>query len=135
RALAPDLARASARGARLARGAAPADPAGEELVLLARAERAIRASEPALALTFLDDLERRFPTSSMIEERRAARLLAGCALSNPGARRRAELFIEERAASVYTDRVRRSCGLEPPHLTEAPSQATPRATPKPPSRP
>jgi hypothetical protein len=112
RATAPRRATSGAR-ARLARApAAPSDPAAEELALLARAERAIRTGQPALALSFLDELDARFPGSTMLEERGAARLLADCALSAPGSRRRAELFLSDRAASVYTDRLRRSCGVE-----------------------
>jgi len=113
--------RATPGRALLARApAASADPIAEELALLSRAERAIRASEPALALSFLAELEARFPISTLLEERAAARLLAECALSNPGARRRAELFLNDRAASVYTDRVRRSCALEAPAAINLP---------------
>jgi hypothetical protein len=112
-------ARAAPGSARVMRAAAaPSDAVSDELQLLSRAERAIRAGEALLALSFLDELDARFPRSAMLEERAAARLLAECALSNPGARRRAELFLNDRAASVYTDRVRRSCGIEPPRATK-----------------
>jgi hypothetical protein len=117
-------ARATPGRARVTRvAAAPNDPVSDELQLLARAERAIRSGEALLALSFLDELDARFPRSAMLEERAAAHLLAGCALSNPGARRRAELFLSDRAASVYTDRVRRSCGIETPATTN-PSPAS-----------
>jgi hypothetical protein len=79
------------------------------LALLARVERAIRASEPELALTLLAELERRHPRSSLVEERAAARLLAGCLRGDSTARARAERFVREHAASVYVERVRRSC--------------------------
>lgn len=127
RATAGHPARATPGRVQLSRApAASNDPVAEELTLLSRAERAIRAGEPMLALSFLDELDARFPSSMLLEERLAARLLAECALSNPGSRRRAELFLSDRAASVYTDRVRRSCGLEPPAAID-PSPASPAA--------
>jgi hypothetical protein len=88
------------------------DPFADELSLLQRAERAIRSGEAPLAMSFLDELDRRFPQSTLSEERSAARVLAECALSAPDARRRAELFLRDREASVYSDRVRRLCELE-----------------------
>jgi len=88
------------------------DPFAEELALLERAERAIRSDQAALALSFLEELDQRFPKSSLLEERTAARVLAGCALGEPLARTRAELFLRDRQASVYTDRVRRLCKLD-----------------------
>ena len=113
-------ARAPARHTPSARsGTTPAhDPFADELALLERAERAIRSDQAALALSFLDDLDQRFPKSSLLEERTAARVLADCALGEPPARARAELFLRDRQASVYTDRVRRLCRLDalPPTL-------------------
>jgi hypothetical protein len=50
----------------------------EELALLARAERAVRADNSALALALIDELEARFPSSRLLEERRAVELLAHC---------------------------------------------------------
>ena len=92
--------------------AAASDPFLEELALLARVDRAIRASEPELALTLLDELERRHPRSSLGEERAAARLLADCLLREPSASARAERFVREQAGSVYVERVRSACGVE-----------------------
>jgi hypothetical protein len=107
--------------------AASADPQLEELALLQRAERAIRADRPQLALSFLDELEKRYPKSALIEERTAARVLADCASSEPAARQRAESFLSARQASVYSDRVRRWCGLgaapvSPPRGDGSPSR-------------
>jgi len=98
--------------ATIERLAAPADPFADELALLQRAERAIRADQADLALTFLDDLDRRYPASTLAEERSAARLLARCALHEPQARTRAELFLRDRPTSVYSDRLRRLCEIE-----------------------
>jgi hypothetical protein len=79
---------------------------------LQRAERALRAGTPELALSFLDELDRRYPRTRFIEERSAARLMARCALAEPDARANAELFLHDRRSSVYSDRVRELCGLE-----------------------
>jgi hypothetical protein len=84
----------------------------EELALLARVDRAIRADEALLASTLLAELAQRYPRSSLIEERDAARLLVDCALHEPTARARADRFVREHAASVYVERVRSSCALE-----------------------
>jgi hypothetical protein len=83
----------------------------DELDLLRRAERAIRAREVSLALSFLDELDRRHPGSSLMEERTAARVLAECTRSPLDARARAERFLALHAGSVYTDRIGRACAL------------------------
>jgi len=103
----PPRRRPAARGAR-----AEDDAYAAELALLTRAERAIRAHEAPLALTFLDELDRRFPNARFVEERSAARVLAECELSAPTARARAELFLRSSSSSVYSDRVRRSCQID-----------------------
>jgi hypothetical protein len=84
----------------------------DEIALLSRADRALRAGEGELALSFLNELERRYPDSKLTEERGAARIMAECALAAPGAVARAERFLRDRRASVYSDRVLRSCGIE-----------------------
>ncbi|HVZ33809.1 MAG TPA: hypothetical protein VG963_15360, partial [Polyangiaceae bacterium] len=84
-----------------------------ELVLLQRAERAIRSGEPDLALSFLDDLDRRHPDTRLVEERTAARLMARCARHEPGAAEQAELFLRDRHKSVYSDRLSALCQIEP----------------------
>ncbi|MEO8182458.1 MAG: hypothetical protein ABI895_26780 [Deltaproteobacteria bacterium] len=93
---------------------APSSPANgfaQELALLQRAERALRAGEAALSLSLVGELERRYPASTLSEERAAVRILAECSADLPGARTRAERFLGARLASVYTDRVRRVCEL------------------------
>lgn len=83
-----------------------------ELALLSRADRAIRAGEAELALSFVNELDLRYPDSKLTEERGAARIMAECALAAPGAVARAERFLSDHPASVYSDRVLRSCGIE-----------------------
>jgi hypothetical protein len=87
-----------------------ADP--DELALLQRTERALRNGDPSLAVSFLDELDERFPNTLLGEERTAARILAECARSEVLARARALRFIGDRADSVYSDRIRRACHLE-----------------------
>ena len=83
-----------------------------ELALLQRTERALRAGEAELALSFVSELEQRYPESPFREERGAARIMAECALGRPGATERAASFLRERSASVYSDRVRQKCMTE-----------------------
>jgi hypothetical protein len=85
---------------------------GDELTLLQRAKRALRAGTPELALSVLDELDRRYPKTRFVEERTAARLMARCAHGEPDARANAELFLRDRRSSVYSDRVRELCELE-----------------------
>lgn len=93
------------------------DTFAAELALLERAERAIRAEEGALALSFLAQLDREFPATSLREERRAARVLARCVEArsgNPDERARARAGAEEylaRSSSLYAGRVQQLCEL------------------------
>ena len=92
-------------------------PAGQqalntELILLQRAERAIRSGEPELALSLLHELDQQQPNTRLGEERNAARLMARCARGDTAAHAEAEQFLRERRASVYSDRVRELCGLK-----------------------
>jgi hypothetical protein len=104
--------RRAARSDGKARTHANDDAFGDELALLQRAERALRAGTPELSLSFLDDLDRRYPKTRFVEERAAARLMARCARGEPDTRADAELFLRDRRTSVYSDRVRELCGLE-----------------------
>lgn len=85
-----------------------------ELALLRRAERAIRAGDPTLALILLDRLEREHPASRLTEERAAARILVECARAGALARPEARRFLERHPSSVYSDRINRACELTAP---------------------
>lgn len=84
-------------------------PFDEELALLQRVERAIRANEYSLALALLKELDERFATTRLGEERQAARLIAECRLNLPGSRQRGEHFMLERPNSVYANRLQMAC--------------------------
>jgi hypothetical protein len=95
----------------------PTSAFAAEVALLERAERAIRAGEGARALALLEELEQKFPASTLREERAAARVLAGCeqAGSNGAAAREAARVAAERflaqGSALYADRVRQLCEL------------------------
>jgi hypothetical protein len=94
-------------------GAVRSQPASvAELMLLSRAERAIRASDGRLALAFITELEQDHPGTRFAEERQALRVLAECLLREPGAQTRAVAFLQARPTSVYSDRVQRLCLTE-----------------------
>lgn len=96
------------------------DAFSEEVALLERTERAIRAGEATLALAFLAELDQKFPSAAMPEERAAALVLARCVQTQTGdggpnaqreARAGAERFLVGSPASVYSERIRSACQL------------------------
>jgi hypothetical protein len=105
--------------ARAAENPANAPTTSGELALLRRAERAIRAGDPALALILLDQLERTHPKSALGEERTAARILVECARSGELAKPEAARFLEKHPSSVYSDRIVRACRLEASGISES----------------
>lgn len=90
--------------------AAPA--ASEELSLLQRAERAVRADNAALALALIGELEARYPRSTLLEERSAIELLAHCRAGASDASSRATRFLRQHPQSLYAGRVRELCAAE-----------------------
>lgn len=80
-------------------------------MLLDRAERALRNQNPALATALIDEVIRRFPRSSLLEERGAIELMARCQAGGD-ARAIASLrggFERSYPKSVYAERVARDC--------------------------
>jgi hypothetical protein len=126
--------RPRAHPAREPQRTAPASTS-EELILLQRAERAIRAADGALARSFIAELDARFPKTTWREERSAILVLAACALEEPSAESDAREFLRRHTASVYFDRIQMFCrqGATPsangmtPRETGGPSSDTHRA--------
>lgn len=82
----------------------------EEATLLERAQRALAAREPGVALETLAEHERRFPRGALAEEREAAKVLALCALGRVNeARALARAFVNASPRSVLVPRVEHSC--------------------------
>jgi hypothetical protein len=85
----------------------------DELSLLERAERAVRAHNPDLALALASELERRHPSTALDEERRAIELMALCQSGSSRARRLGERFLQRYPESVYAARISTECGPSP----------------------
>jgi hypothetical protein len=81
-----------------------------ELLLLSRAERAVRARQGEVALALVTELEQGHPRTRFGEERQALRVLAECLIAEPRAHARADAFLRAHPTSVYSDRVHRLCG-------------------------
>jgi hypothetical protein len=81
----------------------------DELAVLRRVERALRNSDPALALALLGELDERFPESRLVEERQAAGHIANCRQGTPDAVAHAHAFLRDHPASVYRQRVQLAC--------------------------
>jgi len=91
----------------------------EEVELLAKAQRALRAGDHQAALGLLGELSRRFPKGALLEEREAAQVLAMCG-ADPGKRsaQRARAFVKAHRGSVYAARIRAACAELPPGKAE-----------------
>jgi hypothetical protein len=86
--------------------------AREELVLLQRAERAVRAGNAALGLALIAELEVGYPRSKLLEERRAVELMAHCAAGATDSRSRSERFLLEQPRSIYAARIKELCSAK-----------------------
>lgn len=106
----PVASRANARAARAPRAG---DAPNTELMLLERAERAVRARNADLALVLADQLEERYPSSQLHEERRAIELMALCQAGSSRALALGERFARRYPGSVYAERITDECGPAP----------------------
>jgi hypothetical protein len=84
-----------------------------ELPLLREAQEALRAGDPARALTYLNEHARRYPNGELAEERAAAHAIASCKLDARRGRGEADAFVTMHAASPLADRVREACDRSP----------------------
>jgi hypothetical protein len=84
----------------------------EEVRLLRQADRALRAGDPRTALESLEQLKLAVPEGKLGEEREAVQRLADC-LGHPGviARELAVTFLKAHPSTVYSGRIRETCGL------------------------
>lgn len=82
---------------------------GGELALIERAERALRARNPEVALALSGELAERFPQSALHEERRAILLMARCQAGASGTAAEHEQFARRYPGSVYTERIASEC--------------------------
>ena len=133
----------SARGNAASKAAAPRAPSVEsnasepraqdasaELTLLQRAERAVRADNPALARALTDEHGERFPGSALSEEREAIERKALCQADGADASERAASFLRAHPQSVYASRLRELCRMQPPPEPQlVPELHAPRALP------
>jgi hypothetical protein len=108
---------------------APPAPLGldEEVRQLRRVERAIREGNPRFALVLLEGMDQAMPTGQLLEERRAASIMANCQLGSDDAVSNARAFVAKHAGSAYLSRVVAICGLESERNSGAPGTNTPRS--------
>jgi hypothetical protein len=81
----------------------------DELLLLQRAERAVRSNNSALALALIGELEENYPRSVLVEERRAIELMAYCRAGATDGAARAQRFERDHPRSVYAERIAELC--------------------------
>lgn len=103
-------ARARALAHRAPPPSKPESSLARELAMLQRARRALNADNGRLALGIVEELDERFPAGVLIEERSATRVLSLCQLERVAeAKQAAQAFLARYPASVYAERVRKSC--------------------------
>lgn len=108
----PEAPRATAVPSALVVPQRKAENLTEELAILSKAASELRAGRAGVALRLLDEHRRKFPAGRLVEERRAARVQALCALGNR-AEAEAELarLVRTSPRSPHVARAQRACGL------------------------
>jgi len=94
--------------------AAPATAASieEEMGVIGRANKALRAGDNAAAIGIAAEHAERFPKGQLVQEREAVRVRASCNRGDATARNDAETFLTRWPKSPYAAKVRASCKLE-----------------------
>lgn len=88
-----------------------ADRLAEEVAILSRATSELHSGRPAGALRALDEHQRKFPRGLLVEERRAARVQALCALGRKSeAKPELERLVKSAPQSPTTLRAKQVCG-------------------------
>jgi hypothetical protein len=77
------------------------------LLLLQRAERAIRAGNPDVALALIEEIDT--DRATLHQERLAMVVLAECQRNSPDAATRAHAFLAQHTDSVYAARILQMC--------------------------
>ncbi|HKO50545.1 MAG TPA: hypothetical protein VJV79_22635 [Polyangiaceae bacterium] len=127
----PSASKTSAAASAARTRSEPVDPPAvlgldEEVRQLRRVERAIRERNPRLALVLLEDLDHAIPAGQLLEERRAASIMANCQLGADAAVANAQAFVANHAGSAYLNRVIEICELESERNSAAPGTHVPR---------
>lgn len=88
-----------------------ADSLAKEIAMLSQASADLHAGRPSVALTVLDEHQRKFPHGELVQERTSARIQALCALGRM-AEAQVELARLARTApnSPHLARARKACG-------------------------
>jgi len=127
----PSASKTSAAASAARTRSEPVDPPAalgldEEVRQLRRVERAIRERNPRLALVLLEDLDQAIPAGQLLEERRAASIMANCQLGADAAVADARAFVAKHAGSAYLSRVIEICELGSERNSAAPGTHVPR---------
>jgi hypothetical protein len=99
--------------ARSQRPPAASPDTGRALSLLARAERAVRAKNPELALALIRSFDDLRPGAALNEERNAIELMARCQERDPSALALKQAFAKRYPESVYVERIEGECTSPP----------------------
>jgi hypothetical protein len=100
----------------------------DEVRTLRRVERALRDGNPRLARSLLAELDHAVPGGTLVEERRAASVMAACQLDEPTSAKAAADFISLYPTSAYLARLRQTCATSAP-ATESRVERTDPALP------